>query len=330
MNAAALARLASLPRRRLISSPTPLTRAQELGEAIGGIELWLKREDLIEFGFGGNKMRGLELMIADARQRGADIVVTGAGAYSNHVRATAAAAAHAKLDALAVYWGTEPARPTANLFLTRLLGATTVFTGDDDRSTLDAHIRDHADRLRAGGRKPYVIPRGGASPLGTLGHVAAIAELVEQCAAGRIEPDVVVLAVGSGSTLAGWLLGAALLGVGWQIEGVPVSRSAAETRGRVVELARAGAELIGAASPVTEEQVVLHDGFIGGGYGVPTPEGNATIELAARRQGVFFDPTYTAKAFAALSSRVPRQLKPGARVVFVHTGGEPRLFDENR
>ncbi len=136
-----------------------------------------------------------------------------------------------------------------------------------------------------------------------------------------------MLAVGSGGTLAGWLLGSSLLGAAWKVEGVTVSRPAAEVRARVVTLAAEAAELLGVSARVSETDVVVHDGFIGEGYGVPTAAGDAAIRLAARRQGVFFDPTYTGKAFACLTALTAAdRYAHGAPVIFLHTGGEPALF----
>ncbi len=327
MNDKAFSRLDALPRERLGLLPTPLSEAPALARALGLPGLWVKRDELIGFGFGGNKVRGLELLIGDARARGADVVVTGAGAQSNHVRATAAAAAHAGMQAVAAYWGEEPAAVQGNLRLTRLLGAQTRFTHNPDRAQVDQAITDIAAELRAAGRRPYPIPRGGACALGVLGHVLAAREMQRQCQTLGLQVATVFLAVGSGATLAGWLLGSALLGARWRVEGVTVSRPASEVRARIATLAAAAAALLDVPATVAESDVMVHDGFIGDGYGVPTPAGDAAIVLAARTQGLFFDPTYTGKAFAGLAALAAagRFSGPGP-VVFLHTGGEPALF----
>ena len=327
MNLEAYARLDALPRERLGLLPTPLVEAPPLARAIGVPQLWIKHDELIGFGFGGNKVRGLELLMADARAQGADVIVTGAGAQSNHVRATAAAAAHAGMEAVAAYWGEEPPQAQGNLRLTRLLGAQTRFTNNADRAEVDAAIAGIANELRAAGRRPYAIPRGGACALGVLGHVLAARELHRQCAANQLRPGTIVLAVGSGATLAGWLLGSALLGAEWRIEGVTVSRPANEVRARVRTLAAEAAALLAVPAAVAESDVVVHEGHIGAGYGVPTEAGDAAIVLAARAQGLFFDPTYTGKALAGLIAlaREGRYAERGP-LVFLHTGGEPALF----
>ena len=321
------ARLDALPRERLAALPTPLVPAEGLRAAVGGPPLWLKRDDLISFGFGGNKVRGLELLLADARRLGADRLITGAGSQSNHVRATAAAAAYAGLAMTAVYWGRPPEALEGNYRLVRLLGGEARFTGNDDRAAVDDHIAAAAEEERAAGRAPYPIPRGGACALGVLGHVLAARELAAQCDALGLPLDTLVLAVGSGATLAGWTLGARLLGRPWRLDGVTVSRPAAEVRERVAALASEAAALLELDLRVAPDDVRIDEGFIGEGYGIPTAEGRAALELAARRQGVFFDPTYTGKAFAAYRAGLATGRYAGrAGVVFVHTGGEPVLF----
>lgn len=327
MNAAAFSRLDGLPRERLGLLPTPLVAAPQLARAIGVAELWIKHDELIGFGFGGNKVRGLELLLADARAQGADLLVTGAGAQSNHVRASAAAAAYAGMDAVAIYWGDAPALVQGNLKLTRCLGAEMRFTGDPDRARVDTAITAAAAELRSAGRRPYPIPRGGACALGVLGHVLAARELQLQCQALGLRPGMIMLAVGSGATLAGWLLGSALLDAPWRIEGVTVSRPASEVRIRVAQLVAEAAALLEVPREFNAADVVVHDGFIGNGYGVPSAAGDAAITLAARTQGLFLDPTYTGKAFAGLRSRADHGHFDGrGPIVFIHSGGEPALF----
>ena len=160
-----------------------------------------------------------------------------------------------------------------------------------------------------------------------LGHVLAVRELMQQCESIALRPGTIWLAVGSGGTLAGWLLGSTLLEAPWRVEGVTVSRPADEVRERVAALALEAARVIDAAASVAQSDIVVHDGYIGAGYGIPSAAGNTAIELAARCQGVFFDPTYTGKAFAGLADR-ENAARAAARgpVVFIHTGGEPALF----
>jgi len=318
---------AGVPRHSLIGAPTPLIAQERLAEAIGGPRLWYKRDDLIPFGFGGNKVRGLEFLLADALAKGADTLVTGAGSLSNHVRATAATAQAGGLDMVAVYWGHPPEETQGNFRLVRLLGAETRFTRDMDRASVDTTLSAVETELREAGRKPYVIPRGGACPLGVVGHVLAVAEFAAQCEAAGLSPDLVVLAVGSGATLAGWLLGSRLIGAPWQIEGYTVSRPAKEARERAAMFARDAAALVGLEHEITASEIVIHDGFIGEGYGKASAAGNAAIRTTARACGVFLDPVYTGKAFAGYMHHVSAGRFDGlSNAVFLHTGGEPSLF----
>jgi D-cysteine desulfhydrase family pyridoxal phosphate-dependent enzyme len=306
--------LQNIPRVPLAFLPTPIMEAPRLAAAIDGPKLWIKRDDLTGFGFGGNKIRGLEFLLADAFAQQADTLVTGAGPQSNYVRATAAVAAHAGLHMVAIR-------------LTRLLGAEIRFTGDPDRASVDGAIEKTARELRSIGRKPYPIPRGGASVLGTLGYVQAVCELAEQCIAKGIVLDAIVLATGSCGTHAGLLAGVHLLHLPWRIEGFTVSRPVDEVQKRVLYLAQAAVELLGFTSKIATHEVIVHGGFIGPGYGIPTPEGAEAIRLVARSEGLFLDPTYTGKAMAGFLAFTRKgYFKREETVLFLHSGGEPALF----
>lgn len=319
--------LKNISRVPLAFLPTPIMEAPRLAAAIGGPRLWIKRDDLTGFGFGGNKIRGLEFLLADALAQEADTLVTGAGPQSNYVRATAAVAAHAGLDMVAIYSGTTPPQVQGNYRLTRLLGAEIHFTGNPDRASVDGAIEETAFELRSAGRRPYPIPRGGASVLGTLGYVQAAYELATQCVNKDISPDAIVLATGSCGTQAGLLAGVRLLRLPWRVEGFTVSRPVDEVKSRVLILAQAAIERLGFTRTIAPQDVIVHGGFIGPGYGVPTPEGAEAIRLAARCEGIFLDPTYTGKAMAGfLAYCNAGHFRRDETVIFLHTGGEPALF----
>lgn len=317
--------LERFPRRRLTALPTPLLPLTRLGRELG-LELWCKRDDLISFGLGGNKVRGLEFLIADALRQGAEVIVTGAGPQSNHVRATAAAAAHASLGCHAVFWGQPPDRVDGNYRLTRMLGAEPVFTGDPERASVDDGIATVCARLRGQGRRPYAIPRGGACALGALGHALAARELAVQCQALGLAPEAIVLATGSGGTQAGWLLGSHWLGADWRVAGYTVSREADAAQEQVVRLATEAAELLGSGWRCPSAGTLVHGGFIGAGYGLPSPEAAAAIRRVARAEGLLLDPVYTGKAMAGFLEHRRRGLAPWRSAVFLHTGGEPAFF----
>lgn len=317
----------NIPRESLAFLPTPLKEAQRLAKAIEGPRLWIKRDDITGFGYGGNKIRGLEFLLADALAQKAGVIVTGAGPQSNSVRATVAAAVYAGLSAVAVYSGSAPGEVQGNYRLTRLLGAEVRFTDDADRASVDSFIEVVAAELREKGRHPYVIPRGGANALGTLGYVLAVQELATQCAEQGIEPDVIVLATGSCGTHAGLLAGIHALQLPWRVEGFTVSRPVEEVQARVYTLAQGALAMLGFDQMQSLGAVIVHGGFIGPGYGIPTPEGAQAIRLAARCEGIFLDPTYSGKALAGFIAYTRAgHFGRDETVIFLHTGGEPALF----
>jgi 1-aminocyclopropane-1-carboxylate deaminase/D-cysteine desulfhydrase-like pyridoxal-dependent ACC family enzyme len=320
-------RLDALPRLALVPESTPITRAQRLSAVLGGPTLWFKRDDLLPAAFGGNKVRSLDIVVADALRRGADTLVTGAGPLSNHVRASAAVAALAGLRCVAVYWGAAPARAEGNYWLTRMLGAEIRFTGNLDRASVDRGVGAAVADVVAHDGRPYVIPRGGACALAVLAHVLAVRETLDQCAALGVMPQIVVMAVGGAATLAGWLLGSALFGARWRVDGITVSRPAGEALARARNLAAEAAALIDCSLDFGGVEVVVHDGFLGQGYGVPSPQGQDAIVSTARGEAVFLDPVYTGKAMAGYRGLLSEgRYADAGDVLFLHTGGAPSLF----
>ncbi len=315
------------PRLPLARRPTPLEPLDRLSALLGGPRIWVKRDDLTGFGFGGNKVRGLEFYLADALEKRADVIVTGAGPQSNHVRATAAAARVAGLDVVAIMHDSRPKNTQGNLLLDDLLGVEVRFTNHPDRALVDTMIEQTAAELRAAGRQPYVIPRGGASALGAQGYVEFVRELNSQLQTLNIAPARLVLATGSCGTHAGILAGIKTYGAPYRILGITVSRPVTECIERITRISKEAARLAGHEIDVNSEDVVVRDGYIGPGYGIPTPECAEAIRLVARSEGLFLDPTYTGKAMAGLIGEIRAGGLPRAdTVVFLHTGGEPGLF----
>jgi D-cysteine desulfhydrase family pyridoxal phosphate-dependent enzyme len=319
-----------IPRQGLAAYPTPMQSASRLSSMQDGPKLWIKRDDLIGFALGGNKIRGLEVMLADALRLEADTLITGAGVQSNHVRATAFAALHAGLDCIAVYWGRPPARIDGNYRVTTMLGAQVHFTQDDDRASVDIAIESLAAQLRGSGRRPYPIPRGGACMMGVLGHVLAVCEAYRQCRELAISPDAIVLAVGSGGTYAGWRLGTKLLSLDWPIIGYSVSRDPEEASLQIARLANEAAAWLGFDVGFTAADARVEGGFIGPGYGIPSPEGTDAIKRLARTEGLLLDPVYTGKAMAGYLNGLDTGLFADCKnVIFLHSGGEPAFFAGN-
>lgn len=314
-----------VPRReRLAALPTPLMTAPRLATALGVAALYVKRDDLTGFAVAGNKARPLEFLVAAARDERADMLLTGGTAGSNFCSATAAAAAWSGLACELVIAGCPPAgRAHPNLELARALGARLHWTGEAGRSSVDAEIPRLAGELRGEGRRVYAIPRGGATALGAVGYAMACWELYAQLAELGVQPCQVIVAVGSGGTLAGLLAGqAALTGTAGRHDGTPritgasVSRPVAEAADRVLTLARHCARLLGAPA-VQADDVHLLDAR-GPGHALPSEAGTRARELALRTEGLMLDPVYTAKSLAAVPAMPGDKQGP---VVFWHTGG---------
>jgi len=291
--------------------PTPLDRAPRLAAALGlgADDLWVKRDDLTDLG-GGNKVRKLEHLVAEALAAGETVLVASGGAQSNHARMTAAAAARVGLRAVLVLGGTALAGRPGNLALDELLGAEIVIADGLSGALLDDRVGEVAARLRAAGEVPAVLPFGGSSAVGARGYVACAAELQEQA------PDAahVVVAVGSGGTMAGLVAGLGqerVLGIDTGATSDPVERVAAIVT-----------QLGGAA-----DRLRLDRDQVGDGYGRLTPAAASAMRTAARTEGLLLDPVYTGKALAGLAAAAAEGIvQPGERTVFVHTGGLPGLF----
>ncbi len=322
---AAAAGLAGLPRVPLVLAPTPLHPAPRLAAELG-VPILLKRDDLAGAGLGGNKLRGLEYIIADALDQGCDCLVTGAGPQSNWTMLAALACLRHRIEPHVVCYGNPGAGGAAaegNMRLHQWLGSDVRFTGAPDRASVQAGIEAVAAELRAAGRRPYLVPRGGATPLGALGYVRAAVELAAQLDALGAEPAALWLATGSCGTQAGLLAGAALTAAPYQVTGVTVSRPVRECREQVSELA-AGAAAIGGIDAALRPPTVL-GGWIGPGYGAPSAAGRAAARMVARSEGVFLDPAFGAKAMAALVAQCQAGRVSGTQV-FLVSGGAPTLF----
>ena len=307
--------------------PSPLEPADRLGAALGmgPGALWVKRDDLTGLGGGGNKARKLDYLCADALASGADVLVTGGGPQSNHVRMTAAAANRLGLDCTVVMAGPRPAVATGNVLLIELFGPEMEWIGLNegpmDYFAIETAIDEAADRLVGQGRRPYRMPIGGASPVGALGYVRAAAELQEQAAATFGLIDVVVVAGGSGGTHAGLAAGLGDLGL---VLGVDVG-ARPDLDVAVPAKAAEVAALAGLPSPRGTVRVD-HD-RVGAGYGAATAECRHAVLLAGRTEGLILDPVYTGKAMAGLvAARHEGRIGPDSRTVFLHTGGMPALF----
>jgi D-cysteine desulfhydrase family pyridoxal phosphate-dependent enzyme len=313
-----------LARYPLAHLPTPLEPMERLGAALGGPRLWVKRDDQTGLATGGNKTRKLELLIADALARSANVVLTVGAVQSNHCRQTAAAAAHAGLDCVLVLRGEAPPRAawTGNLLLDDLFGARIWWAGRDD--PLEA-LETAANTELAAGRTPYVIPYGGSNAVGASAYARAFEELWTQMRAEGLRFDHVVFASSSGGTQAGLVVGARACGFEGRVLGISVDKPAGALRDTVAALVAATAEHLGLEAGPAD--VHVNDDYLGAGYAVLTAAEREAIYLVARTEGILLDPVYTGKAMAGLVGLIRKgEMGSDEAVLFWHTGGTPALF----
>jgi 1-aminocyclopropane-1-carboxylate deaminase/D-cysteine desulfhydrase-like pyridoxal-dependent ACC family enzyme len=305
------------PRIVLLGEPTPVAEMSGLRDALGGgPRLLVKRDDTIPFGFGGNKVRKLEYVLAEAIDAGADTLVTLGGLQSNHARATAAAAATLGMRCVLIINGVQQEKPTGNALLEQLLGAEVEYIASREERA-DASARVMA-RLGDEGAKPFLIPLGASTSTGAIGFVNAIGELVGQ----GVTPDVIIHAGSSGGTHAGLVAGAALMRLPTRIIAVSADDPADAIAAGVRRIIRGIDEL-----DDFDAELEIDDTRVGDGYGIATDASREAQQMAARREGIFVDHTYTAKALAALIAYVREErFSPDQTVLFWHTGGQVGIF----
>jgi len=315
-----------ISRVRLAHLPTPLEAMPRLSAALGGPELWIKRDDQTGLAGGGNKTRKLEFLLGAAQAEGAQTLITGGAPQSNHCRQTAAAAAaRASLRCVLVLGG-HPVEPTGNILLDRLLGAEIVWTGDGSR---DETMQQVFEREQAAGHKPYLIPYGGSSPVGASAYAAAIEELAGQLAARSLPPfNRIVFASSSGGTHSGLAVGVRSMNMPTQVLGISIDKPEVELTDTIVlELARQTAALLGRSLSFSTGDIHADASYLGGGYGVMGQPEKEAIHLFARHEGILLDPVYTGRAAAGLIDLIRRgSIVRTERVLFWHTGGMPALF----
>ncbi|MCL2900287.1 1-aminocyclopropane-1-carboxylate deaminase/D-cysteine desulfhydrase [Brenneria tiliae] len=308
--------------------PTPLEPLRNLGAALG-IELEIKRDDYTGFGGGGNKVRKLEYLMADACRQGINVVITTGGHQSNHARMVAAAARKFGMNPVLVLRGNPPDRYQGNLLLDKLFGAELEFLDPEGYfSQIADAMQAHADAAAARGLKAMIIPLGGATPLGALGYVRAVEEIDSQLKdRGQRPPEAIVAPTGSGGTLAGLYVGARQYWPQTKIVGISVSAKAPWFQQRISAMAQECADLLQWPQRWAPENIWIEDDFVGAAYGVPSAGGIEAIYRVAQAEGVLLDPVYTGKAMHGLIDLVERgEIAPGARVLFIHCGGSPALY----
>jgi len=314
-------RLEALPSIQFGHLPSPIDELSRLRDAIGmKARLFAKRDDAIPFGFGGNKVRKLTLVAAEALEKGADALITCGGVQSNHCRATAAVAAQLGLACHVVANGAKPDRPTGNAFLIETYGAQVTYVSSrPERAPMMNQI---AAMLRSSGGNPFIIPLGASTPRGAMAIARGVGEMVAQ---GTM-PDVIIHATSSGGTQSGLIAGCALYSPATRVIGISADDPAHEIRDVVLRLVGGIEHALGLSTGSLggPARCEVDDTFVGSGYGLPSDESTVAQQLAARFEAVLTDHWYTAKALAGLIHRARSgEFDSVNSVLFWHSGGQP-------
>jgi D-cysteine desulfhydrase family pyridoxal phosphate-dependent enzyme len=320
-------KLSQLPRHSLGFFPTPLSELKNLSWLLKGPRIWIKRDDLTGLAFGGNKTRKLEFLIGDALAQGADTLVTGGAAQSNHCRQTAAAAAMCGLECHLVLGGAPPSVANGNLLLDGILGAHIHWSGELRKGE---NIPQIVAQLKAAGKSPYVVPYGGSSKVGALGYIEAMRELEQQLAGTGERISHMVFASSSGGTHAGLMVGKHIFNLASNVIGIQTEKESAgelSLEQTILTLANDAAAHLGVEARFSEKDLHLQADYVGGGYGVVGELEREAITLLATREGILLDPVYTARAMGGLIDLIRRdEFAQDDNVLFWHTGGGPALF----
>ncbi len=314
------------PKASLGFFPTPVAELVHLSSYLGGPQISIKRDDQTGLVLGGNKTRKLEYIIGDAISQGADTVITAGAVQSNHCRQTAAAAAMCQLECHLLLGGEKPRHSNGNLLLDELLGCHIHWTGEQRKGEGIDNIKQ---QLISAGRKPYVIPYGGSSELGTIAFCEAVNELKIQ-SLNSAEYTHIVFASSSGGTQAGLVLGNKMSAMNSQIIGIKIDKDEVNQHGldkQILMLANNTAEMLNIDDRFSMKDVILNANFTGAGYGVVGELEKEAISVMARKEGILLDPVYTGRAMGGLIEMIiNREITSKDHVLFWHTGGVPALF----
>ncbi len=327
-----LGRLSALPRARLGHTPTWLETMPNLEARIGGVRLYVKRDDCTGLALGGNKVRQLEFYLGEAQAEGADTILITGAVQSNFVRLASAAARKLGMDCHIQLEERVPKtdqayRNSGNVLLDRILGATIhSYSEGEDEAGADRRLGEIAAELESRGRRPYIIHLApGHKPLGALGYVVAAQEILTQMEEKDLSFDEIVIPSGSGNTHAGMLFGLRALGCPVRVTGICVRREAAAQRPRILSRCEEIGEILGVQSVVGDADIILNDAFLAPGYGQLNEATVRAFEIAAECEGLILDPVYTGKTMAGFLDRA-RTGGEGRSLLFVHTGGTPSTF----
>ncbi len=321
-------------RRKYLMAPTPIEKMERLSEHLGGPEIYIKRDDLC-WGFteGGNKVRKLEFVVADALDHGADTLVTCGAVQSNHCRLTLAAAVKEGLKCRLILEERVPgsfnATATGNNLLFNLLGVEKIRVVHGG-SNLVEEMEEELSDLSREGRKGYAIPVGASDEIGSLGYVVCAEEIIEQLRSLGLSMNYVVCPSGSGGTHSGLLAGFFYNKSDITVLGFNVGRDREAQEELVFDLTNKLTAKLEMDQDIDRAKVCCFDEYVGPGYALPTEEMKDAVRFVARLEGIILDPVYSGKAMAGLIDKVNKgYFKPDQMVMFIHTGGVPALYAYN-
>ncbi len=334
--------IGEFPRCGFSHLPTPLEKMEKLSKRLGGVNLFIKRDDQTGLAFGGNKTRKLDFIMADVLAQKCDSVITWAGVQSNWCRQTVAAARKVGVKPVLILFKRPnlPADTDGNLFINLLFDSDIkIVEVESGKNIMELNevrdvVEEAAEAERRKGNNPYIAPIGGSltegsmtKPLGAISFAGAFLEILEQTETQDVKPDYVVLATGSGSTQAGLMVGAQLVNPQTKVVGISVSEDKETMADCVETIAEQTFEEFGMASADNRESVIVFDDYVKDGYGILNEETARALRLVAETEGILLDPVYTGRAMVGLLDLIEQgYFKKGDNIVFWHTGGTPALF----
>lgn len=323
--------LAQFPRRGYVQEATPIEFLPNFSKALGNkVNVYIKRDDLLPGAAGGNKTRKLDFCIADALAKGCDTIITCGAVQSNHCRLTLAWSVKEGLDCHLVLEervkNSYKEDASGNNFLFQLLGVKSI-TVVPGGSNMMGEMEKVAEKLKAQGKKPYIVPGGASNALGALGYVSCMEEIMHQMFTKGLNFDHMVVPSGSAGTHAGIIAGMIGNNINIPVTGIGVNRPKAVQQEAVHKLANQTLDLIGVEQRVPAEKVVAFDDYVGPGYSLPTDAMVEAVKLLARTESILLDPVYSGKAMSGLIDLVRKgYFKEGSNILFLHTGGSPALY----
>ncbi len=318
--------LDSVTRERFCLLPTPIHKMQRLSEELGKVNIFVKRDDLTGIAFGGNKNRKLEFLLADAKAKGADVILTEGALTSNHCLQTAACSAKLGMKCeLVLSDAASGEKITGNILLNQILDIQIhrVSSSEERKSKM----KERAKILSSEGKMPYIIPTGGSNRIGIFGYIACMKEIAVQSKEMNIQFDYFVFGTGSAGTQAGLVAGKLLYYPDIEIIGINVGDNREEIISATMEIIEQFEEDWSLQVGLKDLDIIVNDGYFGEGYGIASPELVETLKLVAKLEGIFLDPVYNGKAMVGLIDLIHTgKIQQESNVLFLHSGGGPAIF----